>query len=167
MELRQVDAESARMACKMISVKSREVASSEVAYRVSCQYDHVKKPNLGGGEVKQSRNEPLQPLGNGVHGLPRQEDIPEQDKHDSGWRQSGCLLPGRSGGGGKWRSMISRNRRRCRNELMMGPAPTSNDSKRVWFKSSTASLREKQGGDDRAICSSFFHDEGTSGRVCR
>ena len=50
----------------------------------------MKKPNLGGGEVKQSWNEPLQPLGNGVHGLPRQEDIPEQDKHDSGWRQSGC-----------------------------------------------------------------------------
>jgi hypothetical protein len=56
----------------------------------SSMKSNVRKEHRLDSLVKESWNEPLQPLGNSVHGLPRQEDVPEQDKHDSGWRQSRC-----------------------------------------------------------------------------
>ena len=40
--------------------------AAKTTYRVSCQYDHHEKTEPGWGEVKQSWNEPLQPLGNGA-----------------------------------------------------------------------------------------------------
>jgi hypothetical protein len=62
----------------------------------------VEEGRLFRRQVKEFRDEALQPLGDGIQGLPRQEDVAEQDQQDGG-RWQGGVPPGAR----RWRRQVA------------------------------------------------------------
>ncbi len=118
----------------------------------------MKKPNLGGGDESNSPGtNPCNHWGMAYMGCRDKRIFRSRTSTIVAGDRAGAL-PGRSGGGGKMavNMIFPQAADAARNELMMGTAPTSKlTPSEFGLKSSTASLREKQGGDgNRAICSS-------------